>query len=206
MLTKASSRFGSGLSNLQTSSSCTRRCAPTSTALLSQPRLQGTNPRPNRSTLKHHLLSPTPRSSTSQLLRCASTSAASPQAPSTTSPATTTTTSPQTTTISWNDYLALRKTRRRYNLIASIFTSLGTTSLGVTVLSRQNFDQLGGLFGLDPFIVLGLATASSGAVGWLLGPFVGNALFGMVHRKVGRQIAEVSDEVFCPDETSWHHG
>jgi len=65
--------------------------------------------------------------------------------------------------------------------------------VGITVLSQQNFDQLGGLFGLDPFIVLGLATAGSGAVGWLLGPFVGNAVFGMVHRGIRGQIAEVSD-------------
>ena len=48
------------------------------------------------------------------------------------------------------------------------------------------------IFGLDPFLVLGLATLGSGAVGWLLGPFLGNAVFGMAHRRVGLQIAEVS--------------
>lgn len=45
--------------------------------------------------------------------------------------------------------------------------------------------------GLDPFLLLGLATAGSGAVGWLLGPFVGNAVFGLSHRKLGAQIAAV---------------
>ena len=45
--------------------------------------------------------------------------------------------------------------------------------------------------GLDPFLLLGLATAGSGAVGWLLGPFVGNAVFGLSHRKLGAQIADV---------------
>ncbi len=40
--------------------------------------------------------------------------------------------------------------------------------------------------------MLGLVTLGSGAVGWLLGPFVGNAVFGMAHRRVGGQIAEVS--------------
>lgn len=45
--------------------------------------------------------------------------------------------------------------------------------------------------GLDPFLLLGLATAGSGAVGWLLGPFVGNAVFGISHRKLGAQIAAV---------------
>lgn len=47
-------------------------------------------------------------------------------------------------------------------------------------------------FGLDPFIVLGLITLGSGGVGWLLGPFLGNAVFGMAYRRVGPQIAEVS--------------
>lgn len=45
--------------------------------------------------------------------------------------------------------------------------------------------------GLDPFLLLGLATAGSGAVGWLLGPFVGNTVFGISHRKLGAQIADV---------------
>lgn len=60
------------------------------------------------------------------------------------------------------------------------------------MLSQQNFDQLGGLFGLDPFIVLGLATASSAGVGWLAGPFLGNAVFGVVYRRFRGQITEVS--------------
>ena len=47
------------------------------------------------------------------------------------------------------------------------------------------------MFGLDPFIVLGMATAGSGAVGWLVGPFIGNAVFGWVHRGLKDEIAEV---------------
>lgn len=41
--------------------------------------------------------------------------------------------------------------------------------------------------------MLGLATAASGAVGWLLGPFVGNAVFGVMWRRSRLQIAAVSD-------------
>ena len=44
--------------------------------------------------------------------------------------------------------------------------------------------------------MLGLMTVGSGGVGWLLGPFVGNAVFGVVHRRVGGQIAEVSLSFF----------
>ena len=61
----------------------------------------------------------------------------------------------------------------------------------MTVLTTFNMDQFN-VFGLDPFLVLGLITVGSGGVGWLLGPFVGNAVFGMAHRRVGPQVAEVS--------------
>ncbi|MCJ1482113.1 TIM23 complex component [Schaereria dolodes] len=57
-------------------------------------------------------------------------------------------------------------------------------------MSGQDIDSLGTqLFGLEPMMVLGLATVASGAVGWLLGPFVGNAVFGVVYRRVGGEIA-----------------
>ena len=48
------------------------------------------------------------------------------------------------------------------------------------------------MFGLDPMVVLGLATGACGAVGWLLGPFVGNAVFGLWYRRFGGEIAVVS--------------
>ena len=47
------------------------------------------------------------------------------------------------------------------------------------------------VFGLDPFLVLGVATLGSGAVGWLLGPFVGERVFGLVHWRVGGWVGEV---------------
>lgn len=97
-----------------------------------------------------------------------------------------------TTTLPWNQYFQLRKTRRYYNLAASVCTSFATTAAGISILSQQDLEALEGTVpGLDPFLLLGLATAGSGAVGWLLGPFVGNAVFGLLHRKLGAQIAAV---------------
>jgi len=85
--------------------------------------------------------------------------------------------------------------RRRYNLAASIGSSIGTTMMGVSVLSQQDLDALGGqMFGLDPFVVLGLTTAGFGAIGWLAGPFVGNAVFSAMNRRFKGQIAEVSSQ------------
>lgn len=61
----------------------------------------------------------------------------------------------------------------------------------MTVLTTFNVEQFN-VLGLDPFLVLGLITVGSGGVGWLLGPFLGNAVFGVAHRRVGGQIKEVS--------------
>ena len=97
---------------------------------------------------------------------------------------------PTTIPLNWNAFLALRKTRRRYNLLASVSTSFLTTTAGISVLAQQNIETAG-IFGLDPFIVLGLATAGSGALGWLMGPFVGNAVFATVHRARRGEMAEV---------------
>ncbi len=65
--------------------------------------------------------------------------------------------------------------------------------LGVSVLTQQDMETLGGqMFGLDPFVVLGLTTAGFGALGWLAGPVVGNTVFNMFHRKYKGQFVEVS--------------
>lgn len=93
----------------------------------------------------------------------------------------------------------LRRTRRYYNLVASIGTSVCTTAGGISILSQQNIEALSnGIYGLDPFIVLGLATAASGAIGWLIGPFVGNAVFGVIYRVFRTQIAFVSRPILIP--------
>lgn len=63
-------------------------------------------------------------------------------------------------------------------------TSLATTVFGVQYLSTQDIESLGAqVMGLDPIVVLGMATMACGAAGWLLGPFVGNGLWSLVNRK-----------------------
>ena len=41
-------------------------------------------------------------------------------------------------------------------------------------------------------MVLGLCVLGSGGVGWLLGPFVGNAVFGLRYRGLRGEIERVS--------------
>jgi import inner membrane translocase subunit TIM23 len=86
--------------------------------------------------------------------------------------------------LDWNSFFKLRASRRRYTLASSIIASMASTIIGVQVLSEQDLESLGAqVMGLDPFIVLGLATAACGAVGWLAGPFLGNAVWRLVYRK-----------------------
>ena len=63
-------------------------------------------------------------------------------------------------------------------------TAMATTVLGVQFIATQDLENLGvQVMGLDPFVVLGLATAACGAAGWLMGPFVGNAVWGLIYRR-----------------------
>lgn len=97
--------------------------------------------------------------------------------------------------LDWNSFFKLRASRRRYSLASSIVTSLLSTTAGVQVLSNQDLESLGAqVMGLDPFVVLGLATAACGAVGWLAGPMVGNGVWGLVYRKFRPSVATVSDK------------
>lgn len=95
--------------------------------------------------------------------------------------------------LDWNTFFKLRASRRRYTLVSSILSSLTTTAAGVQILGMQNLDSLGTqVMGLDPFVVLGLATVACGAVGWLAGPFLGNAFWGALHRKYKGGVAKAS--------------
>ena len=98
--------------------------------------------------------------------------------------------------LTWNRFLQLRAVRRRYNLVASLVTSGLTTFGGIILLGQQDLEGLGNLlFGLDPIMAMGLGVAACGAMGWLIGPFAGNAAFSFWYRRLGREIAEVSGQL-----------
>ncbi|KAL1852243.1 hypothetical protein Plec18167_006056 [Paecilomyces lecythidis] len=99
--------------------------------------------------------------------------------------------------LDWNTFFKLRTSRRRYSLGSSIIASMASTAIGVQVLSGQDLENLGAqVMGLDPFIVLGLATAACGAAGWLAGPFLGNAVWGLVHRRYKSGVAVKEKEFY----------
>jgi hypothetical protein len=76
--------------------------------------------------------------------------------------------------------------------VSSILASLASTAAGVQVLASQDLESIGAqVMGFDPFIVLGLATAACGALGWLAGPVLGNAIWRLVYRKYKGAVAVV---------------
>lgn len=98
--------------------------------------------------------------------------------------------------LDWDSFFKLRASRRRYSLASSIATSLVSTTIGVQILSGQDLESLGAqVMGLDPFVVLGMATAACGAVGWLAGPMVGNGVWGLVYRRFKPSVAIVSLQI-----------
>ncbi|CUS13223.1 unnamed protein product [Tuber aestivum] len=122
--------------------------------------------------------------------RNASTSTTASGSSSSASP-TKTATSPQPNQkLDWNAFLQLRKQRRRYNLVSSLFTSAVGTTAGVSYLANKEIDPTQMIMGMDPIILFGLATVSCGALGWLAGPVLGSSAFSVVKRRVMGQINE----------------
>ncbi|KKZ65098.1 hypothetical protein EMCG_01338 [[Emmonsia] crescens] len=117
--------------------------------------------------------------------------------PSANSPSAHSSIPPESLPLDWNSFFRLRASRRKYSLVSSIIASVFSTGGGVQVLAANNMDTIGAqALGLDPFIVLGLATAACAALGWLLGPILGNSLWGLVHRKYKAAVAVKEKEFY----------
>jgi import inner membrane translocase subunit TIM23 len=94
--------------------------------------------------------------------------------------------------LTWNKFLALRRQRRRISLVASVIGSASFMAGGVVFLSNQEYENvIASYFGFDPLMTLGLATLACGGLGWLVGPFFGNAAFNLLHRRIRTQIVAV---------------
>lgn len=59
-------------------------------------------------------------------------------------------------------------------------------------LSSSDFDRIAAqAVGLDPIVVLGLATFGFAGVGWLLGPFMGTAIFNVANKSIKPEMMKV---------------
>lgn len=94
--------------------------------------------------------------------------------------------------LTWNDFFALRKTRRRASQVTSGISAIGVAYAGLQVFIGGGYDGLlAASIGLDPMITTGLASAAMLTMGWLVGPFFSNAVFNMRNKAIAPQIAKV---------------
>lgn len=85
--------------------------------------------------------------------------------------------------LDWNSFFQLRKTRRRWQVGFSALMSLGCGAAGAVVLGSGAADALTNQIPLDPILTLGLITLGCTAMGWVVGPSLGNAVFYLIKRK-----------------------
>ncbi|CAN8099664.1 unnamed protein product [Discula destructiva] len=90
---------------------------------------------------------------------------------------------PTSPALDWNTFFQLRKTRRRWQVAFSVVMSLATGTGAAVLLSTGVADPITSTVPLDPVMTLGLVTLGFIALGWLLGPSLGNALFYLVKSK-----------------------
>lgn len=112
---------------------------------------------------------------------------------------------PPSTSLTWNDYLALRRSRRNYNLVASVATCAGSTASGLLLVNNY-FELIGSYIALDPLFIIIIGTVASAGIGWLSGPILGNAVFRMFHRRVTGEMAEVNTLPLIPLSSLVFHG
>ncbi|KAI5922629.1 Pam17-domain-containing protein [Camillea tinctor] len=99
--------------------------------------------------------------------------------------------------LDWNSFFTLRKTRRRFQVVSSIFTMFVGGSAGATLLMNMEMDWLLSKVPMDPFFALGLITLSFAGLGWLAGPVLGSALFHTFKRGVKQPMAIKESEFFA---------
>lgn len=123
----------------------------------------------------------------------------------TSTPDTTTTTPTDHVKLDWDAFLNLRKSRRRYNLVSSIFGSMLGTSGGIGYLANKEIDLSQLIMGMDPLMMFGVATLSCGTIGWLAGPVLGSRAFAFMNVKQMPQIEEVSLVGWIPGSDCSEH-
>ncbi|EPQ57885.1 mitochondrial import protein Pam17 [Gloeophyllum trabeum ATCC 11539] len=97
--------------------------------------------------------------------------------------------------LSWPEYLAIRKSKRRWETAATIpcvFLGFGG---GVLYFGNLETDASKLIMGIDPFFFYGFATLGCAGFGYLIGPTIGSAFWRMTHRRT-MALIEARDREF----------
>lgn len=93
--------------------------------------------------------------------------------------------------LDWNSFFKLRKTRRRWQLAFSVVMLGVSGSAGAAILASGIADPIVSQIPLDPFLTLGFMVMGFSALGWLMGPSIGSAVFNTLNRQWKKQITLV---------------
>ncbi|KAJ9157619.1 hypothetical protein NKR23_g358 [Pleurostoma richardsiae] len=158
----------------QTSASAAKRSAKTHVLVRSTPARHAST------------ASPSPSTPQQQDAKAAAAAAAAQQA-----------SHPDQTPLDWNTFFALRKSRRRWQLAGSVATAATTSVAGASFLATGSADWAVSQIPLDPIVTLGLMTIGFTALGWLLGPSLGNTIFYTLNRKYRAQMTLKEGQFFA---------
>lgn len=100
--------------------------------------------------------------------------------------------------LDWNTFFQLRKSRRMWQVAGSATMSIASGVGGAAVLTSGVLDSLTAQIPLDPFVSMGLISFGFIALGWLIGPTVGNSIFYLFNRKYKAPMMLVSCARFLP--------
>ncbi|KAF8582293.1 mitochondrial import protein Pam17 [Ramaria rubella] len=86
--------------------------------------------------------------------------------------------------MSWAEYLAVRRAKRRWEMMATLPSTLLAFGLSANYFGSLESDPTKPIFGVDALYVFGAATVACAGLGYLLGPTIGGAGWRLTHRQV----------------------
>ncbi|BEI88751.1 uncharacterized protein CcaverHIS019_0201130 [Cutaneotrichosporon cavernicola] len=89
--------------------------------------------------------------------------------------------------MTWSEYLAMRKRRKQWSTLTTIPTTIGGLMTGASYAAQHSMTAEGAtILGFDPMIVYGAGTVGAMALGYLVGPAIGNTVFSVTHPKLSK--------------------
>ncbi|TRM64393.1 mitochondrial import protein Pam17-domain-containing protein [Schizophyllum amplum] len=86
--------------------------------------------------------------------------------------------------LGWAEYFKIRRSRRLWQNIMTVPTSLAGLIGGAMYFGSLDTDPLKPVMGIDPFMFYGVCTAGCMGVGFILGPTVGTSIWRLTHKSL----------------------
>ncbi|KAH8827525.1 mitochondrial import protein Pam17-domain-containing protein [Flagelloscypha sp. PMI_526] len=93
-----------------------------------------------------------------------------------------------TETLNWPEYLAIRKKRRLWQTVATVPAAVAGLMGGALYFGSLETDPTKMIWGIDPFFFYGFCTVGTMGLGAVIGPSIGNGLWRLSHRRLGKLI------------------